>query len=152
MTTMDWNNILGLFCIVGIVVIVAHCWRIVCTEISEEESPDSEEVVISPYCLRTMMRGLMEVSRALCFESLTNALRPSDQSLVVSCNLNHLNYSRAAPADTIIKSVSESPITMFSPVKNSGNIRWFRISVMSISEPDSTFFSKFPIFSYNLKT
>ena len=62
------------------------------------------------------MRWLMAVSRALCFA--TGGPQPSGQS--ASFKLCPPNYSGLAPADTIIKSVSERPINRFLPGINSG--------------------------------
>ncbi len=57
--------------------------------------------------------GLMAVSRALC--SATGGAQPFGES--VSLNLNPSNYSGKAPADSIIKSVSEPSIAVFPPGK-----------------------------------
>ncbi len=62
-----------------------------------------------------ILRGLMAVSLALCFA--TGVPQPSGQS--ASFKLCPVNYSVVAMADTIIKSATERPNSMFPPGKKS---------------------------------
>ena len=79
------------------------------------------------------MRGLIAAARALC--SATGGPQPSGQS--ASFKLCLRNYSGMAPADTIIKSVSERPNGMFPP---GNHVRARQTSVTLSSEPENLIF------------
>ncbi len=83
----------------------------------------------------------------MCFA--TGGLQPSCQS----ASLRHcpVNYSVVTMADTIIKSATERPNSMFPPDKNRDHVRVYQTKVTRISEFDLAYFSRNFIFSNFLK-
>jgi hypothetical protein len=79
----------------------------------------------------------MAVSRALCFA--TDGPQPFGQS--ASFEQCPVNYSAVAMADTIIKSATERPNSMFPPGKNWKHDRVYRMAVTRISVRNLAVFS-----------